>query len=514
MLRASGDLNIGPQQFAVDRLKFEFDRKTIEGRIAYAADGARPRLDAELKAGELDVDGVLAFARAAFEGSAFARPRDIALSVDIGHATLAGVDIKGVSGIFKLDPAGITFDHVRIADLADAAFNLNGRMEGALEAPRGTVTFDVDARGLDGTVAVLSRYWPEGAEVLRHAATRIVPLKAHATLGVEPVSSTDPGGNSKIKLALEGNAGALRMKFGADAAGDISALTLPEFRLDGNFSATDCTALIGLLGLDRALNVDKRAGTLIVAVRSVPGTDAKIEARLNAGGLAASANGTARLFSAAGLSTALDVTLQAADASPVRRGSVTQGALLPVALRAKLNASTGEVTLDNLLGVVGGAPVHGKLKLGLAAPKRIEGQIDADMIDMPSLLAVIAGMPRTTARADAPLWAGEPFGENALADVSGRIDFTALRATLTPVLTARQLRGALRIEPTEIALENVEGALAGGRVSGQLGLRRGADGLAATGRVSLVGADAATLLPGEGKPPLNGRIGVQADFEG
>src|ERR1051325_10646780 len=54
LLRASGDLNIGPQQLAVDRLKFEFDRKTIEGRIAYAAEGARPRLDAELKGGERD----------------------------------------------------------------------------------------------------------------------------------------------------------------------------------------------------------------------------------------------------------------------------------------------------------------------------------------------------------------------------------------------------------------------------------------------------------------------------
>ena len=42
-LRASGDLTIGPQEFAVDRLKFEFDRKTIEGRIAYTAAGARPR---------------------------------------------------------------------------------------------------------------------------------------------------------------------------------------------------------------------------------------------------------------------------------------------------------------------------------------------------------------------------------------------------------------------------------------------------------------------------------------
>ena len=203
---------------------------------------------------------MLAFARTAFDGSAFERPRDIALAVDIGRATLAGMDIKGVSGTFKLDPAGITFDRVRIADLADAAFNLNGRMEGALEAPRGTVTFDVDARGLDGTVAVLSKYWPEAAEPLRHAASRIVPLKAHATLGIEPVSSTDPRGNSKVKLALDGTAGALRMKFGADAAGDIGALTLPEFRLDGNLSATDGAALVSLLGLDRALNVDKRAG--------------------------------------------------------------------------------------------------------------------------------------------------------------------------------------------------------------------------------------------------------------
>ena len=157
MLRAAGEVTVGAQEFAVDRLKLELDRKAIEGRIAYAAaSGAKPpRLDAELKAAELDVDGILAFGRAALDGSAFERPRMISLAVDIGRATIAGIDVKGVSGTFKLDPDGLTFDKVRIADLADAAFNLNGRMEGALDAPRGTVTFDVDARGLDGTVAVL-----------------------------------------------------------------------------------------------------------------------------------------------------------------------------------------------------------------------------------------------------------------------------------------------------------------------------------------------------------------------
>src|SRR4029434_5136709 len=98
------------------------------------------------------------------------------------RATVAGIEVKGVSGTFKLDPAGVTFDKVRIADLADAAFSLNGRMEGALAAPRGTVTFDVDARGLDGTVTVLAKFLPDAAEPLRHAASRIVPLNARATL--------------------------------------------------------------------------------------------------------------------------------------------------------------------------------------------------------------------------------------------------------------------------------------------------------------------------------------------
>jgi large subunit ribosomal protein L24 len=516
LLRVGGELTIGTQAFAVERLKFEFDRKTIEGRFAYAAaDGARPpRLDADLKAGELDVDGLLAFGRAALDGTAFERPREVSLSVDVGRAAIAGIDVKGVSGTFKLDPQGVTFDRVRIADLADASFNLNGRMEGALDAPRGTVTFDVDARALDGTLAVLANYLPQAAEPLRHAASRIVPLKARATLGIEPVSSTDPRSASKIKLALEGSAGALRLKLGAEASGDIGIMTLPDFRLDGQVAATDGSALVGVLGLDRALTVDKRAGTLNLAVRSASGGEARIDARLNAGGLAASANGTARLFHANGLAAALDLTLQAADASPLRRGSVTSAALLPVAVRAKVNANATELALENISGAVGGSPVRGRLKVGLGAPKRINGQIDADFIDLPGLVAIAAGMPKTTTRSDSQAWAGEPFGETVFGHVEGRVDFTATRAALAPALVARQVRGSVRVDANEVAVDATEGTLGGGRANGQLVLRRGADGLTARARMALANADATSLLPSDGKTALNGRVGFQAEVEG
>jgi large subunit ribosomal protein L24 len=528
-LRASGDLTIGAQQFSAERLKFEIDRKTIQGRLAYAgANGAKPpRLDAELKAAELDVDSVLAFARAALEGTALEKPRAGSLVLDIGRATLAGIDVKGISGTLKLDPEGLTFDHVRVADLADATFGLNGRMEGALDTPRGTVTFDIDARSLDGTAAVLERYLPQLAPPLRHAAAKITPLKTQVTLGIAPLAASEPQGASRVKLAMDGTAGALRMKLGAEAAGDIAAVVLPDYQLDAQVSAADGGALIALLGLDRAVNVDKRAGLLSVTMRGRSGADAQIDARLTAGGFAAAAKGTARLFGAGGNAAALDLTLQASDASPLRRGAAArQTALLPATLRARLAANAQDVVLDGIVASLGGTPLRGRLKLDAAA-RRIEGQIDAEAADLPALVAIASGMGR--ARGDAPAWSGEPFGDVGFGDLglgflgvgalgtgdlSGKVDLTVGRATLAATLAARQMRGVLRFGAGEVALENVEGTLANGRATGELALRQSPDGLVARGRIALASADAAAMLAGDGRPAIAGRLGLQAEFEG
>ena len=80
--------------------------------------------------------------------------------------------------------------------------------------------------------------------------------------------------------------------------------------------------------------------------------------------------------------------------SPLRRGAAARAtALLPVALRAKLNATADDIALDSITGAVGGSPVRGKLKLAPGS-ERIEGQIDTDAADVMALLAIAAGMPR------------------------------------------------------------------------------------------------------------------------
>ena len=64
-LRAEGEIKLGSDAFAIDRLKAELDRMTLQGRLAYAwASGDRPaRIEAALSAPELDLDRAQALAR-------------------------------------------------------------------------------------------------------------------------------------------------------------------------------------------------------------------------------------------------------------------------------------------------------------------------------------------------------------------------------------------------------------------------------------------------------------------
>ena len=310
-------------------------------------------------------------------------------------------------------------------------------MEGALDAPRGTVTFDVDARGLDGTVAVLvevsARRPPTRCATPR---AKITPLKAQATLGIEPVSSTDPRGKQQDQArarrhgrraaheARRGSSGRCRR---ADAAG------LPA-RWAGCARPT-AAALIGLLGTRSRDHVDKRAGTLSVTMRGASGADAQVDARLNAGGLAASANGTARLFWQADLRAALDLTLQAADCSPLRRGAAARAD----ALLAGRAAGTADRDRRPSSRSTASPALSAARRCAASSSSRwIASASTARSMPMrPTCWRCSRSSPEcrgAAARADAPVWPGEPFGESLFGDLAGRVSFTAARAALTPTL--------------------------------------------------------------------------------
>ena len=65
-------------------------------------------------------------------------------------------------------------------------------------------------------------------------------------------------------------------------------------------------------------------------------------------------------------------------------------------------------------------------------------------------------------------WSAEPFAPGAFGDLAGRVELTAARVALTPALVARQARAIVRFAKSEIAIEDVDGELGGGRLVAKL----------------------------------------------
>jgi len=93
-----------------------------------------------------------------------------------------------------------------------------------------------------------------------------------------------------------------------------------------------------------------------------------------------------------------------------------------------------------------------------------------------------------------------------LADVEGRLDFSVSNAALASGLIGRQLRGTVRIAPTAIMLDRIEGIFGDGRLTAQAEVRSAPTGLATRMQVSLVNADLAALLPRAAAGRASGRV--------
>ena len=117
------------------------------------------------------------------------------------------------------------------------------------------------------------------------------------------------------------------------------------------------------------------------------------------------------------------------------------------------------MTLSDIDATVAGASLRGKLALTLAAPHRLQGDIDADSIDAPALIANAIGMPAAADKKETAgwTWSSEPFAGGAFGDYAGEIALKAHRADLLPQLTAREFRANLRFGNNEFAVDDMSG---------------------------------------------------------
>ncbi len=467
-LRLRGDLTLSSERIGIEHLAADVERKSVTGHMVYAfaSDKRGARLEADLNAPELDIDGALAFGKALAAGSRLQPPQEATVDAEIGHATFAGVEARNISVRVKADGKSLHIDKFAVADFGGNSISASGRIDAEGNLPRGALTFDLDAPQTAALAALAGKIAPEAAGPLTAALERIGHAKLHAALDV----AGDKDNAATARLSLAGDLDATHVDASAVAAGDWQKPAAADLKLVVKLDAPEGKALLHLAGLDRLAADGRGRGALTLDLAGPAGGTLAGSWRVTGGGLN---------------------------------------------LNSHLAVTGRRVALSGIDARLGASSIRGELALDTAAP-RIDGALNADSLDAASLLASAIGLPAGAEDSKTKGWSlpSAPFAGGLMSDLTGKVTLKAQRLAVTPQLTMHEFGATMRFDKNAVAFDGIAGQLARGRYDGSIAFTSTANGVAVHSKVSLTGADAAALLRAGARPPVAGTVDVSLDFEG
>ena len=500
-LHLRGDVTFGTDKVAIERLQARFDDKQVTGGLiyTYAAGRAPSKLDARLKADDIDLDAAIALGKAMAAGSQVEGPQEIALKADLKHATLSGFSARDAEASLTWGRDGLRIENLSVADLGGAKFSAQGRIRFDKTGQKGSLTADLDAPDMKPVLAVLSRLAPQTANVLTPAAAVMSPAKLHAGFTVADGAPPSTG-----QVSLAGTLGTT--KFTVDASGkvDLHSGTLGDLRVGGRLDADNGSALVSMLRLDRVFNVASGPGHLTFTASGPARGTMHVEAAVGAGNLAASLKGTADIVKR---SADLQVTV------PHASSAFAANETVPVSYASRAVLAGNDLSLRRIRAAVGGAKLDGNLEIKFGDINRVAGALEVDTVNAPPVIAAAIGLPSAPPKAERWSWSSEPFAAGVIGSVQGDVAVKAHRVELSPQLAAREVAAKLHFGAREARVDDIAGTLAGGALKGRLSFTRD-DGLQTTMTLSLTGGDATALFSSGARPPLGGTLGFKLEMAG
>lgn len=497
-----GTVALGADRVALDHLDLRLGGTSLAGTAAYAfaPAGGRGRIDAVLSTARVDIDALLPAARRllGFGGERF----DVRLSFSGTDVRLAGIDAAGADIILRSDTEGFAVERLAIANFGGLDLTGSGRLAltGGGSAADGRFQARLTGQRADGLPAL--------ARALGFAPGETFATSMGASLAPLDLALDVTSQAGRTALDAKGRLGVLsggaRLGFGA---GRPLEGTLALDMADGSAVLTT----LGVPGLRPGLGA---AHATLALGPQLQGTLSFAGASLDARGrLDVEADGRAR--------PDLALTLGGADLArlfpSLAAGGVTS---LPASLTGTLTREGNGWQLAGISGSVGGQKLEGRAAYlpGEALP--VEADLALDSWSLPAALAIVVGpvvSPAAGAAAAAPGWPDGRFGTPALAGIAGRVKLSLRRLELPAGLALDGARVQARLTGTGVAVEELTGALAGGRLSGRFELaRRGGDALQFDGHLALSDADSALLLQAAdvSRPGVRGRVTLALDLNG
>ncbi|MEQ1939995.1 AsmA-like C-terminal region-containing protein [Mesorhizobium sp. CN5-321] len=474
---------------------------------------SRPSVEMRLEGGEMDVEGLTAFASlfVSDKGANRFADSDLDFQVKAGPVAVAGLTADTVDTALRLRSGVLEIDRLSVGGLAGAEISATGRIRDFPSKPTGNLDASVIAVDLAPLVDMAAHRYAGNAAIegLAQRIRAYPDLLKDARIDLVASVADNDDGTTGLALSAKGNAG------GSALSASLSGQGKPDRPLDAALTATftasnnDATALLALYGLP----------ALPLGLVGQATTDLSAKGTL-AGGLATAFSVTGQDFKAR-----FDGTVSETAQGPAARGKasldaadiepwlMTTGVALPgmgtgtsLSLSADADYANGLLVLSRLDGAVNEAAVSGDINAELRQGQpHLTGALALDELDLGQFAAMLYGDAAFSGNGKD--WPTTPFSRKSGAPLSAELDLTAGSMTAGAVATAYDAALHLALDAQGVHVSDMKATLFGGAFAGLFDLKNNDGTGLFNGQFSLTGADIATALPDAG---LTGSVTASA----
>lgn len=473
-------------------------------------DDAKPSVLMRLEGGELDVDGLAAFASifVSDKGANRFADRDLDFQIKAGPVSAGGLTADTVDTALRLRDGLLEIDRLSLGGLAGASISATGRIKDFPASPTGKLDASVVAVDLKPLVDVAAQHYPDNA-VLKGLASRAAAYpELFQDARVDLVASAADNGDGTTGLAVSGQGKAGGSAFSASLSGKGAADKLLEAPVTLTFNARnpDATALLALYGLP----------ALPLGMLGEASTDVQAKGTLG-GGLATTFSLAGNDFRAGFEGTVADtpqgatvkgkLSLDAADIEPwlmtTGIGLPGMGAGMSASLAAQGDYGNGLLVLDNLSGALNEAAVSGDVNVEVKdGVPHLAGALVLDELDLDPMAVALFGDSAFLANKSGGDknggWPAAPFSQKSSLPFTADLDLTTAALAAGPFATAYDAGFSLKLDQEGIRVSDLKAKFLNGALTGLFELKNNDGTGLFTGQMKLAGADLATVLPNAG----------------
>ena len=509
-LRLHGNVAVRPDGVSVDGLKAEIEGGTVTGKIAVgvASPNSGAHLDAALQADQLDLDAAAGFVRAV-AGPRADWPAQAALSLNVARARSSGQELRPFAVKFSYSPKIVALEQLNVGQ--SNGVNIEGSGSFDRSDATGILTLRAGAPSLSQVTALVAPFAPSVAERLNAAGSPAGParIKLALDLGKDPEAADRAAARAIVDLSapqLQGSATLTsKPQLAALQALDLDRLRTSDVNVTAKLAAGRSDALLGLLGLDKAVAANDGPAQFEGSVNGRWRAPLQVSARISGAGIDADAQGTVEPWD--GLQQAKgsgSLRVRKVNLAPLFGLKPSDILLQNISLSSHVALGGNRLTFDDLDSANPGSRLRGHLTLALGDQREVEGEVGLDTLDLAPALALAIGA--TGRDGTEPLAAGLSRGWR------GHVTFQALRGALPDGLELRPVSGVIRSDGQSITFDALKGKIGGGDAAATIDAREGATGLAVNASVELKNVDGAALHYRNLKMPSS-RVSLQMSLQ-